>query len=89
MLYSKEFESRIRSLNVKPILEWIGTRLMSEQEKKDFPSNSTTGGFLRKTDRQDWRKLTKEDKAFIKALPNFDDAVFKQITGISLLESEE
>ena len=84
MKYTQEFENRIRGLNVKPILEWVRESLMSEKEKENFPSYKTTGGFLRKTDRYDWRYLSEDDKAFIKSLPNFDDEVFKQISGVSL-----
>jgi hypothetical protein len=89
MKYTKEFEARIRSLKVKPILEWVSESAMSEKEKTDFPSHKTTGGFLRKTERYDWRFLTEEDKAFIKSLPNFDDAVFRQISGVSLSDDVE
>jgi hypothetical protein len=86
LIYTKDFEYKIRNLNVKPILEWIGESIMNEKEKNDHPLYKTTGGFLRKTERYDWRYLTKENKSFIQSLPNFDDNVFKQITGISLLE---
>jgi hypothetical protein len=89
MKYTKEFEARIRSLKVKPILEWVCESSMTDQEKADNPSHKTTGGFLRKTERYDWRYLTEEDKAFIKALPNFDDALFKQISGVSLSDDVE
>jgi hypothetical protein len=33
--------------------------------------------------------LTEEDKTFIKSLPNYDDAVFQQISGISLSDDVE
>jgi len=63
---------------------------MNEKEKSEFPSHKITGGFLRKTDRMDWRYLTKEDKEFIKSLPNFDDEIFKKISGgVSLLDEIE
>ena len=87
--YSKELENKIRGLNVKPILEWVPTSKMSDQEKLDNPSHKTTDGFLRKTGRHDWRYLTEQDKEFIKSLPNFDDNIFKQISGISLNETVE
>ena len=76
----------MRSLNVKPILEWVPTIMMTEKEKSDFPSHKTTEGFLRKTDRMDWKGLTEDDKNFIRSLPNFDDTIFKQISGISIVE---
>ena len=57
---------------------------MTKEEQDNNPSHKTTGGFLRKTNRMDWTKLTEENIKFIKSLPNYDDKVFKQITGISL-----
>jgi len=87
--YTKEFENRVRSFNVKPVLEWVPTSMMSESELKNFPSHKTTGGFLRKTDRHDWRGLSEEDRNFIKNLPNFDDELFKQISGMSLSDDVE
>jgi hypothetical protein len=89
MEYTHEFEIKIRNLNVKPILQWISEASMTEEEKSNNPSHKTTGGFLRKTDRLDWRFLTEEDKKFIKELPNFDDNIFKEISGISLSDNVE
>jgi hypothetical protein len=90
LVYTKEFESKIRGLKVKPVLEWIGTSLMTDKEKTDNPTHKTTGGFLRKTERHDFRYLTDEDKKLIKSLPNFDDNIFKQISnGVSLNDDVE
>lgn len=87
--YTKEFENRVRSLKVKPIVEWVPESFMTDKEKTDFPSHKTTGGFIRNTDRHDWTQLTEDDKTFIKSLPNFDDEVFKQISGVSLSDDVE
>jgi hypothetical protein len=84
MAYSYDLEHRMRNLNVKPILTWIDSSNMTEKEKNDHPSHKTTGGFLRKTDRHDWSRLTDDDKKFIKSLPNFDNDIFKQISGVTL-----
>jgi hypothetical protein len=89
MEYTDEFEIKIRNLNVKPILQWISEASMTEEEKSNNPSHKATGGFLRKTDRLDWRFLTEKDKKFIKELPNFDDNIFKEISGISLSDNVE
>jgi hypothetical protein len=90
MQYTYEFANRIRSINVKPIVEWVGSSLMTEQEKNDFPSHKVTGGFLRKTARHDWRFLTEDDKKFIKSLPGYDDEIFKVISnGVSLIDEIE
>jgi hypothetical protein len=77
---------KLYSLNVKPILQWVYESSMTEEEKKNFPSYKTTGGFLKNTGRNDWSKLTEEDKKLITSLPGYDDEIFKQITGVSLKE---
>ena len=85
--YTKELENKIRALNVKPILTYIYSEQMTEEEKKNNPTHKITGGFLRKTDRMNWTQLTESDKSFIKSLPNFDNEIFKVISnGVSLLD---
>ena len=85
---SKEWQ-RISNLPVKPILRYVPSSEMTEEEKANNKSHVTTGGFLRNTGRQDWSGLTEDDKKFIKSLPNFDDAIFQQITGVSLSDDIE
>ena len=74
---------KLRSLNLKPILQWVPKSLMSEEEKNDHPSHKTTGGYLKNTGKQCWDSLTEEDKEFILSLPGYDDKIFKEITGLS------
>ena len=71
------------------ILVWIYFEDMSDEEKTTHPEARTTGGYLKKLDNSEcaiiwWRGLSEEDKAVIKAIPNFDPAIFKQITGIDV-----
>ena len=71
------------------ILDWIYFEGMSDEEKATHPEARTTGGYLKKLDNSEcaiiwWRGLSEEDKAVIKAIPNFDPAIFKQITGIDV-----
>jgi hypothetical protein len=77
--------SKLKNINIKPILQWVYEDSMSDQEKLDNPGFSTIGGYLKNTGRTDYSKLTDKDKELIKSLPNFDNEIFKQITGISLL----
>ena len=79
---------KLLSLNVLPILQWISERNMNEEEKKNNPSYKTCQGYLKNTGRNDYSKLTKENKELILSLPGFDDTIFKAITGVSLLEEE-
>ena len=86
MKWTQELENKFRALNVKPILTYVCTSDMIEQEKTENPSYKVTGGFLRKTERMNWTQLTETDKQFILSLPGYDDEVFKVISnGVSLL----
>ena len=60
---------------------------MTEEEKKAHPEAKTTGGYLKMLNDSEkleswWNSLTKKQKAVIKAIPNFDAAIFEEITGI-------
>ena len=62
---------------------------MTEDEKEENPSYTTTGGYLRTNDmKAEWSKAyaaaSPEDIALTKALPAFDAEVFLEITGIDL-----
>ena len=59
-------------------------------EKKYFVTKlATTGGYLKILDNSEcaviwWRGLSDGQKAIITAIPNFDKAIFKEITGIDV-----
>jgi hypothetical protein len=62
---------------------------MSAVEKDANPSYKTTGGYLKKLEYKEahaiwWASLSREDKAKITGLPNFDADKFKTITGIDV-----
>jgi hypothetical protein len=76
--------TRLMSLCVVPILRWVSSDEMTEEEKNNNKSHKTTGGFLRKTERADWTRLTDSDKEAIRSLPNFDNDIFEQITGVRI-----
>jgi len=68
---------------------WVHSKNMTKQEKKENPSYTTTGGYLRTNDmKEEWAKAyataSPEDIALTKALPAFDADVFLEITGIDL-----
>ena len=77
---------------MKGLLEntiWIEDSLMSEEEKKTYPSYETTGGYLKiKTMHEAWadmwNNLDDEKKKIFTSLPNFDAKKFKIITGIDV-----
>lgn len=66
---------------------WVRVDEMTEEEKKAHPGYKTTGGFLKVQDISDrcvrwWKSLSESNRDIIRAIPNFDAAIFKQITGI-------
>ena len=72
-----------------PLTEWIDESDMSVKEKKENPSYKTTGGYLKKRTYHEawqmmWNSWTKEQQNSIKKLPNFDEDIFKEITGIEV-----
>ena len=90
MYNSPEFQKIITVIDcVERLNVWIDKTKMTEEEKKANPSHETTGGFLRSQSLKDcwrnsWKKFTQEQKDIILNAPNFDPAIFEEITGISL-----
>ena len=73
----------------KNVVEWVWTEDMTDEEKAQYPTNKTTGGYLKVLDEADcaalwWGTLDDADKQTIMSIPNFDKAVFKEITGIDV-----
>jgi hypothetical protein len=71
------------------LIEWIEESAMSEQEKKDHPNYSLIRGYFKKyefKERFTWsiNQASKEDRDLIRALPNFDDDIFLEISGVDL-----
>ena len=76
------------------ICYWIESSMMTDEEKKAFPTHETTGGYIKKIEYKEawsvfWRKTSESNKAKILALPNFDAAIFKTITGIDVGQNSE
>ena len=73
------------------VLEYIWLSDMTDEEKAAHPEAETTGGYLKVLDNSEcaviwWRGLSNRQKAIITAIPNFDKAIFKEITGIDIDE---
>jgi hypothetical protein len=71
------------------ILEWVYLSDMTDEEKVAHPEAETTGGYLKELDNSEcaviwWRSLDQRQKNVIMAIPNFDKAIFKEITGIDV-----
>ena len=66
---------------------WVWDGYMTAEEKEAHPEYKTTGGFLKVLDTSDccvrwWKNLDEYQRRIIRSIPNFDAAIFKQITGI-------
>lgn len=76
--------SRIPHRHLKP----VSYDSMSDTEKEANPEVKTTGTFLRMVDNPDvqnwWRSISDEDKKAILSIPNFNKAIFKEITGVDV-----
>ena len=64
---------------------------MTDEEKTAYPEAEFTGGYLKQLDNSEygsiwWRGLDYNKKSTIKAIPNFDKEIFKEITGIDVDE---
>lgn len=73
------------------VLEYRWLENMTDEEKAEHPEAETTGGYLKELDNSEcaliwWRGLNDRQKVIITALPNFDKAIFKEITGIDVDE---
>ena len=84
----------IISARLTPILTWIYSEKMNDNEKRENPTHETTGGYLKKQDykycwEKGWGKMSKEEKDFIINLPNFDWVIFEEITGIKKVEEKQ
>ena len=77
-----------------PLTEWIPTADMTDEEKAENPSHTTTGGYLRTNTYHDawakwWGAASDSDKQRFIGLPHFDAAKFQIITGIDVAEKVE
>ena len=71
------------------VLEYVWFDDMTDEEKTAHPEAEVTGGYLKQLDNSEcgmiwWRGLTDYEKSIIKAIPNFDKEIFKEITGVDI-----
>jgi hypothetical protein len=69
--------------------KWVLWNDMSDKEKTDNPNANVCDGYVKTFTYHQawnnlWKKLSNEQKDSFKTLPNFDSAVFKEVTGIDL-----
>ena len=71
------------------LTEWIDESDMSDVEKQENPSFSCTGGYLKEYDYKEAftksvTEASKEERDLIRALPNFNNEKFLEISGVDL-----
>ena len=71
------------------VLEYVWFEDMTDEEKTAAPGSQVTGGYLKQLDNSEcgsiwWRGLNDYEKSIIKAIPNFDKEIFKEITGVDV-----
>ena len=71
------------------LTQWIDESEMSDVEKQENPSFSCTGGYLKKYDYKEAftksvTEASKEERDLIRALPNFNNEKFLEISGVDL-----
>lgn len=71
------------------VLHFIPNGDMTNEERKQYPEYSVTGGFLKYVEKETrrqmwWKGLSDSEKDIVMQLPNFDKDIFKEITGITV-----
>lgn len=69
--------------------KWISESEMTDEEKKEQPNFHVSEGYLKTYTWEEswanyWRDCDKAEKDRVRNLPNFDNDIFKEITGIDL-----
>ena len=68
---------------------WVDSSYMTEEEKKKFPAYITAVGYVKDIPYKEafmnkWGNWSEENRNEFKRLPNFDAAIFEQITGVKV-----
>ena len=68
---------------------WVPASIMTDQEKKDNPKYEAPEGYLKTIPIKDawqnmWHNLNADKKKLFTDLPNFDAAIFEEITSIKV-----
>jgi len=76
LLYSKSI----------PLCEWVSASNMTDEEKETHKKTwETTQGYLKVNDiSKNNNELSKDEEEFLRSIPNFDEAILLECTGIDL-----
>ena len=87
--FGSENHNKLRNLLYSksiPLCEWISASNMTDEEKKENAKTwETTQGYLKVNDiSKNNNELSKYEEEFLRSLPNFDEAILLECTGIDL-----
>jgi hypothetical protein len=87
--FNGEVHNRLRGiiyLKSTPICEWISAQNMTDDEKETHKKTwETTQGYLKVNDiSKNNNELSIDEEEFLRSLPNFDEAILLECTGIDL-----
>ena len=73
----------------KPVCEWVSAKNMTDEEKENNKTWETTQGYL-KVNKENYNgvEIAPEDEKFIRELPNFDEQILLECTGIDLTKKK-
>ena len=71
------------------LTEWVYESDMTDEEKAENPTYKTAGGYLKSKEykeawREAWDKADDEDRRKCLSLPNWDNEIFREISGIDV-----
>ena len=101
LVFNKECSRKTWNKAVKPdfmyfnvLNKFIYICDMTDEEKENNPDYETLGGYLRKMTYKEawkysWDNANKENRKLVLKLPNFDNEIFKEITGIDVCKELE
>ena len=98
LVFNKECSRKVWNNTTKPdfiyfnyLTKFIWSSNMTDEEKIKHPEHECLGGYLRKMTYKEafkysWENADKEDRKLVLELPNFDNEIFKEISGIDVLK---
>ena len=101
LVFNKECSRETWNKAVKPdfmyfnvLNKFIYIRDMTDEERENNPDYETLGGYLRKMTYKEawkysWDNANKGNRKLVLKLPNFDNEIFKEITGIDVCKELE
>ena len=73
----------------KSLCEWVSANNMTNEEKEKNKTWETTQGYLKvNKEKYNGVEITAEDEKFIRELPNFDEQILLECTGIDLTKNK-